>query len=74
MNQDQIKKSIAEFVKRDVSELEDQVELRTLVRDSFLLVELVMGLQEDYGVRIVQEDLKDVATVGDLIQVFLSKA
>lgn len=68
-----LKKSIADFVKKDSSDISEETMLKDLVHDSFLLVELVMCLQEDFGVRIVQDDLKSVSSVGDLISVFDKK-
>jgi acyl carrier protein len=69
----QVKVLIAEFVKRDVSSLGDELVLRDLVMDSFRLVELVMVLQERLDVIVNQEDLGHVRTVGDLTAVFASR-
>ena len=69
-----MKANMAEFLNLQVGELDDTKELRSLVRDSFILVELVMRLQEDFSVRIMQEDLRDVSQVGELIQVFKDKS
>ena len=40
------------------------------VSESLLLVEMVIEMQEQLGVRLVQEDLKDVQTVGELTRLF----
>jgi|tagenome__1003787_1003787.scaffolds.fasta_scaffold15772366_1 acyl carrier protein len=40
--------------------------LTELVTDSFVLVELVIDLQEEYGVRFEQDDVQRVRTVQDL--------
>lgn len=73
LNPQNLKKNIATFLKIEESSFDDQTELKNLVQDSFLLVELVMGLQEDFGVRVMQDDLREVRTAGDLIQVFLKQ-
>lgn len=73
LSQANLKKKISEFLKIEDSSFDDQTELKNLVQDSFLLVELVMGLQEDFDVRVMQDDLRDVKTAGDLIQVFLKQ-
>lgn len=65
-----IRASIAQFLNKPQAEIQDTAVLKNLVTDSFMLVELVMTLQEDYKVRVVQDDLQHVATVGDLIGVF----
>jgi acyl carrier protein len=42
--------------------------------DSLDLVELVMGLEERFDVSIPEEDLEGVASVGDAVDLVLSKA
>lgn len=42
--------------------------------DSLDLVELVMGLEERFDVAIPEEDLEGVATVGDAVDLVMSKA
>jgi acyl carrier protein len=56
---------------------QDQVPLEALltdiVPDSFALVELLIGLQEDLGIRLDQEDLAKIKTVGQLMQLLEAK-
>ena len=52
-----------------MEELADQTLLNDLVAKSFALIETVINLQEDLDIRLVQEDLRDVITVGDLVRV-----
>ncbi len=67
----EIKCKMAEFLGRPVEDLDDQALLTDLVVESFMLVEMVIGLQEAYGERFfVQDDLRDVKTVGDLVVLF----
>jgi acyl carrier protein len=40
--------------------------LRDIVRESFALVEVVVDLQEEFSVFFTQEDLSEVATLGEL--------
>lgn len=65
------KSRMAEFLKRPV-ESEDAA-LTSLVVDSFILIEMVMDLQETFQFRLVQEDLAEVRTVGDLLNVLERK-
>lgn len=65
-----VKERIAAFLKLPETELQDSAVLTDLVAQSLLLVEMVIELQEDFGVRLVQQDLKTVKTVGDLAQLF----
>ncbi len=69
-----VKEKMAAFLKQPASKLGDNMLLTDLVAESFVLVELVIELQEDLGVRFVQEDLKNVRTVGDLSSLFESRA
>lgn len=64
-----IKQTLADVLKREPEELGDDTMLKDLVAESFALIEAVINLQEDLGIRLVQEDLRDVKTVGDLVNV-----
>ncbi len=54
---------------RPVEALADDALLLSLVHDSFVLVEMVIDLQDAFGVRLVQDDLKDVKSVAVLLNV-----
>jgi acyl carrier protein len=64
-----IKESMASILRLPVARFGDEESLTSLVPSSFALVELVIRLQEDYRVRLVQEDLRIVKSVGDLLGV-----
>lgn len=57
----------AEEVKLEASFKED------LGADSLDLFELVMALEEEYGVEIPSEDLEKIATVGDVVEYLKNK-
>ncbi len=59
-------RAMAKFLRVPVEKLGDDQVLTELVTDSFVLVEMVIHLQEEFGVRFGQEELKGVRTVGDL--------
>ena len=67
---DDVQAKMAEFLQHPVKKLQDDVILTDLVTDSMILVNMVIDLQEDFGIRLVQEDLKEVKTVGQLLGVF----
>ncbi len=69
-----VKEKMAGFLRVPISRLEDEALLTHLVAESFVLVEMVIALQEELGVHLVQEDLKAVKTVGDLTQVLENRA
>ncbi len=64
-----IKKALARSLNREPESLADDVVLIDLVAESFALVETVINLQEELNFRLVQDDLRDVKTVGDLVRV-----
>jgi acyl carrier protein len=45
-----------------------------LEADSLDLVELVMGLEERFNIEVPEEDLEGVATVGQAVDLVMSKA
>jgi len=68
-NAARVKKALAESLKRPTEDLDDEIALVDLVAESFALIETVINLQEDLSIRLVQEDLRDVKTVGELVRV-----
>lgn len=64
-----IRKALARSLNREPDALADDVVLIDLVAESFALVETVINLQEELNFRLVQDDLRDVKTVGDLVRV-----
>lgn len=62
----EFKTRISKFLKIAPERVRDDALLTDLVNDSFALVDMVVELQEDYGARLTQENLKDVRTVNDL--------
>jgi len=70
---DDVRAKMAEFLQHPVKKLQDATILTDLVTDSMILVNMVIELQEDFSIRLVQDDLKDVKTVGQLLAVFERK-
>ena len=70
---EKIKNRIAEVLNISLDKFNDHTTLKDLVSDSFLLVEMAIELQEDFGVRFTQEDLKMIVTIGDLISLINNK-
>jgi acyl carrier protein len=71
---DKIKAKMSSLLRQPVSKLQDDAVLTDLVTQSLLLIEMVIELQEEFNVRLVQDDLKNVRTVGDLTRLIESKA
>jgi acyl carrier protein len=74
LDKNNVKEKMASLLKQPVSKLEDGAVLTSLVAESFALIELVIELQEEFRVRLVQEDLRDVKTVGDLTSLIANRS
>ena len=70
---DDIRAVMAEVLDVPVTRVADDVVLTDLVSDSFRLVEMAIELQEVYDVVLVQADLKDLRTAGQLIELVHSR-
>lgn len=68
-NEAKVKQALGNSLNRNPEELDDDTVLKDLVAESFALIEAVINIQEDLSIRLVQEDLRDVKTVGDLVSV-----
>ena len=74
MNRDSVKAFMAKQLNIPVTKLsDDSANLTDLVHESFILIELVIALQEEFKVRLVQEDLQEVKTLGQLLDVLQKK-
>jgi acyl carrier protein len=64
---DAVMNRIAQVLDLPASELSADTPVRSLVRESFMLVELVVDLQEEFGSYFTQAELRTVETVGQLV-------
>lgn len=66
---EKIKEMVADSLGVDESSVTENSSFKEdLGADSLDLFELVMALEEEYGVEIPTEDLEQIATVGDVIK------
>jgi acyl carrier protein len=76
MNEEQVLDRVRQELLRIKVEGAEQATLETsweeLDVDSLDLVELVQALEDEYGIRIADEELKPVATVGDAVRLVIS--
>lgn len=63
------RRAVADALGRPIGDLDDERVLTELVVESFALVEAVIRVQESLGIHLIQEDLRAVSTVGDLVAV-----
>jgi acyl carrier protein len=64
---DEIARVIARIIDVDDEQLTSGTRLDELISDSFLLVQLAIEVQDEFDVTFYSEDLNDVQTFGDLI-------
>lgn len=64
---EKVRARMAEVLNKDPALVIDATALTDLVSSSFMLVEMVIELQEEFDVRFQQADLAEVATVGQLL-------
>jgi acyl carrier protein len=57
---------VSETLSVPVEDLKPETTLKELAADSFLLVEMVVDLQEEYGTTFSQADLLTVGNLGEL--------
>ena len=72
-NEKQIKERMSEILNQPRDALANEAELTSLVTSSFVLVEMIIELQEELGVRFGQADMEEVSTVGQLVDLFVSR-
>ena len=70
---ERVKDKMASLLRQPVTKLQDDKLLTDLVTQSLLLVEMVIELQDAFNVRLIQDDLKVVRSVGDLTQLIASR-
>ena len=72
--EDQVRSIIAEQLGIKADEIKDDASfVDDLGADSLDTVELVMALEEEFDISVEEEELSDVATVGDAIALVESK-
>lgn len=64
---------IASFLKQTPDKVRPDLELTALVKESFVLIQMVVEMQESLKIRLVQDDLAKVKTVGQLIEAVAKK-
>jgi acyl carrier protein len=69
-----IKNRISDTLQLPLAKLADDRLLTDVVTESFAMVEVVIDLQEEFGVRLDQAELKKLKTVADLTTLVATKA
>ncbi len=69
-----VRKRIADTLQLPLAKLADDRLLTDVVTESFAMVEMVIDLQEEFGIRLDQAELKQLKTVADLTALVAAKA
>ena len=71
----ELKAIVANVLDRDESELREDVNLVVeLDVDSVMLLEILVILERTYGIKVAQDDLKQVRSLRDMASLLLKKA
>ena len=70
---EKVKEIVAEGLDVNAADLTEETTFESLGADSLDLFELVMALEEEYGVEIPSEDLEKILTVQDVIDYMKNK-
>ena len=69
-----VKELIASQLNKSVEDVtEDKEIVKDLGADSLDVVEMLMGLEEEYGITVPEEDAINIKTVGDIINLIEGK-
>jgi acyl carrier protein len=74
IDRDGIKRRISETLDIPLEKLADDAPIKEVVTDSFALVEMVVDLQDEFGIQLGHRDLADLTTVGNLADLIVSRA
>ncbi|MBC7660569.1 MAG: acyl carrier protein [Chitinophagaceae bacterium] len=71
---EKIRQEMAKVLHLNIDAIKDEYPLKTLVAESFLLIELVIELQDTFDIIISQDELPKIETVANLIEMIISKS
>lgn len=79
MAKEEIFDKLKELVVDQLGVEEDEVTMEATMQDdlgadSLDLVELVMSVEEEFGVKVADEDLENIKTVGDIVNYIEERA
>lgn len=74
MDINKIKEVVAEQLQLDVAEIKEETSLKEdLNADSLDLFQIIMSLEEEFGIEIPTEDTESIKTIGDIVKYLESK-
>lgn len=73
-NRETIRRRMADILDQSRDRLGDSEKLSDLITSSFLMVEMIIDLQEEFDARFGQQDMQGVETVGQLLDLYCARA
>ncbi len=71
---DKIKELVAKQLNKPIEEIaEDKEVVKDLGADSLDVVEMLMSLEEEFGITVPEEDAVNIKTVGDIVNLIQDK-
>ena len=71
---DKVKELISKQLNRPIDEItEDKEVVKDLGADSLDVVEMLMGLEEEFEITVPEEDAVNLKTVGDIVRIIDEK-
>lgn len=71
---EKVKQLIAEQLNKSIEEVTDEKEVvKDLGADSLDVVEMLMSLEEEFGITVPEEDAVNIKTVGDIVKLIEEK-
>ncbi len=65
---EEVKKALAKQLRKDISEISESSRIKAdLGADSLDILQLLMTIEEDFGITIPDEKLAEFETVGDIV-------
>ena len=65
---EQVRDMLAKQLKKNAAKITLETKIKEdLGADSLDIMEMLMNIEEDYGIRIPDEDIVDFVTVGDIV-------
>ena len=66
---DKVKELIAQQLGKSVDELTEEKEIvKDLGADSLDVVEMLMGVEEEFGITVPEEEAVNIKTIGDIVK------
>lgn len=68
----QVAEAVADLMNKDVSEISEETTFDELAADSLDQIELISNMEDTFDTTIEDDDLKNIASVGDAVDAILA--